>query len=49
MVAQGLAWLAGGRISVHVARAFPLERGAEAHRSIEAGRTTGKLVLSVAD
>jgi NADPH:quinone reductase-like Zn-dependent oxidoreductase len=34
---------------VHVARAFPLERGAEAHRSIEAGGTTGKLVLTVAD
>jgi len=49
MVAQGMAWLASGRIAVHVDRTFPLERGAEAHRHIESGRTTGKLVLSVAD
>lgn len=49
MVAQGMAWLASGRIAVHVDRTFPLERGAEAHRHIESGHTTGKLVLSVAD
>lgn len=49
MVAQGMRWLAEGRIAVHVDRTFPLESGAEAHRSIESGGTTGKLVLVVAD
>jgi NADPH2:quinone reductase len=49
MLAQGMAWLAEGGIAVYVACTFPLERGAEADRSIEAGGTTGKLVFTVAD
>jgi len=39
--------MATGRLRVHVADTFPLERAAEAHRRIEAGGMTGKLVLVV--
>lgn len=37
-----------GRLRVEVAAVFPLENAAEAHTFGEAGRTTGKIVLSVA-
>ena len=36
-----------GALRVHVERTFPLERAAEAHELGEAGRTQGKLVLTV--
>lgn len=49
---QGLAALARlvdeGALTVEVARTFPLEAAAEAHRLGEEGHTTGKLVLEVA-
>ncbi|MDP9795078.1 NADPH:quinone reductase-like Zn-dependent oxidoreductase [Catenuloplanes nepalensis] len=35
-----------GRLRVHVDRALPLSRAAEAHRAGEAGRTVGKIVLT---
>ncbi|HEY5658167.1 MAG TPA: zinc-binding dehydrogenase [Myxococcota bacterium] len=49
IVARGVSWLAEGRITVHVGRTFPLERGADAHRCIEAGGSTGKIVLTMSD
>ena len=36
-----------GRVDVAVARTFPLEEAAEAHRMIEQGRTQGKIVLEI--
>lgn len=42
-------WLRSGELSVHIDREFPLAEAAEAHRYLEAGRTTGKLLLWVAD
>lgn len=36
-----------GRLRVHVAQIFPLADAAEAHRRLEAGSATGKLVLAV--
>ena len=36
-----------GRLQVKVSRTFPLEQAAEAHRLIEEGHMTGKVVLSV--
>ncbi|MGA7981154.1 MAG: zinc-dependent alcohol dehydrogenase family protein [Chromatiaceae bacterium] len=40
-------WIDRGELSIHVSRTFPLDRAAEAHRLIEHGHTTGKLVLSM--
>lgn len=42
-------WLGSGELSVHIDREFPLAEAAEAHRYLEAGRTTGKLLLQVND
>ena len=42
-----LAWLAEGRIAPPPVTAFPFDEVAAAHREIESGRTTGKLVLVV--
>jgi NADPH:quinone reductase-like Zn-dependent oxidoreductase len=40
-------WIDAGRIRPVVAEAFPLERGAEAHRYIQERRNVGKVVLTV--
>ena len=40
-------WADQGLLKLHVGKQFPLEAAAEAHRLIEAGHTTGKIVLSV--
>jgi NADPH:quinone reductase-like Zn-dependent oxidoreductase len=37
-----------GQLRSHVSQTFPLERVADAHRSLETGRTVGKIVLEVA-
>jgi NADPH:quinone reductase-like Zn-dependent oxidoreductase len=37
-----------GQLRAHIAATFPLEQAADAHRLGEAGRTTGKIVLTVA-
>jgi NADPH2:quinone reductase len=34
-----------GQLTIHVGETFPLEQAAEAHRSLESGSATGKLVL----
>ncbi len=39
-------WAQDGRIDPVVAEAFPLERGADAHRSMHEGRNIGKVVLT---
>lgn len=36
-----------GIIKIHIGRSLPLEDAAEAHRLIEAGHTTGKIVLKI--
>ena len=39
------AWLAAGKLKITVDRVRPLAEAAEAHRDLEARRTTGKLLL----
>lgn len=41
-----LAWIKEGKIKKVPVTLFPLERAAEAHRAMESGRTTGKLILT---
>jgi NADPH:quinone reductase-like Zn-dependent oxidoreductase len=40
-----MAWVAAGRLRSLPTTTYPFERVAEAHRALESGRTTGKLVL----
>jgi NADPH:quinone reductase len=40
-----LGWVADGSLKVRVGREFPLAAAAEAHRELEARRTTGKVLL----
>lgn len=40
-------WITEGKLRIELARTLPLEQAAEAHRIIEAGHTTGKLVLAM--
>ena len=42
------AWVEAGKIAVPQVRAFRLDDVAEAHRALESGETTGKLVLRTA-
>jgi len=44
---QCAVWFDAGRLGVHVSRTLPLEQAAEAHRLIEAGGMTGKIVLEI--
>ncbi|MGH3586014.1 MAG: zinc-binding dehydrogenase [Pseudonocardia sp.] len=39
--------MGSNRLAVHVARRFPLADAAAAHEFVHAGRTTGKVVLTV--
>ncbi|HBY63373.1 MAG TPA: NADPH:quinone reductase [Solibacterales bacterium] len=39
------AWIAAGQLKTRVDRAYPLADAAQAHRDLEARKTTGKLVL----
>jgi NADPH2:quinone reductase len=43
------AWIAAGELSVRVGAEFPLAEAAEAHRALEGRRTTGKVLLRVAE
>jgi NADPH2:quinone reductase len=38
-------WIAAGQLDVRIDRTWPLADAAEAHRYIEAGKTTGKVLL----
>ncbi|MFL5402182.1 MAG: quinone oxidoreductase family protein [Gemmatimonadales bacterium] len=40
-----LGWVENGSLDVRIGREFPLAAAAEAHRELEARRTTGKLLL----
>ena len=40
-----LGWVADGTLAVRIDQQFPLERAADAHRELEARRTTGKALL----
>jgi len=41
-----LGWVADGKLRPGSTTAFPMERAADAHRALESGTTTGKLVLT---
>src|SRR4051794_2908210 len=38
-------WIADGKLKLHIHKAYPLSQAAEAHRDLEARRTSGKLLL----
>lgn len=42
---QLVRWVAGGQVATPAVQALPLSEAAEAHRLLETGATTGKLVL----
>jgi NADPH2:quinone reductase len=46
---RGAELFDSGKLRIHVARTFPLEQAAEAHRLIEAGGMVGKLALVMDD
>jgi NADPH2:quinone reductase len=41
-------WIDEGRLEIHISHVLPLEKAAAAHALIEAGSTTGKIVLRIA-
>ncbi|MDQ6959472.1 MAG: zinc-binding dehydrogenase [Mariprofundaceae bacterium] len=47
ILSQCAKYVDDGRLSVHVYRTFPLDQAAEAHRLIETGGITGKIVLKI--
>jgi len=40
-----LGWIQSGRLKLHIERTYKLSEAAQAHRDLEARRTTGKLLL----
>jgi len=44
---QGAAMVDAGKLKVHISHRLPVEQAAEAHRMIEAGGMTGKIVLMI--
>jgi NADPH2:quinone reductase len=44
---QSSPWFEQGQLKIHVSQTFPLEQAALAHRAIESGSTTGKIVLNI--
>ena len=45
---RGAKLLEQKQLKVHIGHTLPLEKAAEAHRLIEAGHTTGKIILQIA-
>jgi NADPH2:quinone reductase len=43
--ADVLGWVASGKLSVRIGASFPLAEAGEAHRQLEARKTTGKVIL----
>ncbi len=48
-IGEILDWVENGRLHLADVTTYPLEAVAEAHRALESGRTTGKLVLVMGD
>jgi len=44
---QCASWVDNGLLKIHISKQFPLAEAAEAHKLLETGHTTGKIVLSV--
>jgi NADPH:quinone reductase-like Zn-dependent oxidoreductase len=44
-LARAINAVASGAVEVHIARRMPLSEGAEAHRLLEAGGMSGKIIL----
>jgi len=42
-----LGWVASGKLSVRIGARFPLAEAPEAHRQLEARKTTGKVILTL--
>jgi NADPH:quinone reductase len=40
-----LNWIAQGKLKLHIHKVYPLAEAAQAHRDLESGQTTGKLLL----
>jgi NADPH2:quinone reductase len=40
-----LGWIAAGKLKLRIEYQYPLAKAAEAHRDLEARRTTGKVLL----
>lgn len=47
IVAEALQLVAGGKLTLRIAGAFPLAEAAEAHRFLESGKAIGKVVLTM--
>ncbi|BAY26303.1 alcohol dehydrogenase [Calothrix sp. NIES-2100] len=46
---QCATWIDEGKLKIHVSHKFPLEEAAKAHKLIETGSITGKIVLLMSD
>lgn len=49
IVEEAMAFLATGELTLHIDSSFPLAEAAAAHRRLEAGGMTGKIVLRIGD
>jgi len=47
MLLEATELIDAGKLEIHIGETFPLENAADAHRRIEAGGFTGKLVLTI--
>jgi NADPH:quinone reductase len=47
MLEQAARLIDAGKLNVNVSHTFALDQAAEAHRLIEAGHTSGKIVLTI--
>ncbi len=47
MLKQCAAWIDAGQLKIHVGHQLPLRQAAEAHRLLESGSMTGKIVLLI--
>jgi NADPH2:quinone reductase len=44
---QCASWIDEGKLKIHLTQSFPLKDAAAAHKAIESGSTTGKIVLLI--
>jgi NADPH2:quinone reductase len=42
-----MGWIGAGKLKVSIDRTFPLEQAAEAHKYLEAGKSTGKVLYKI--